>query len=96
MNLNDAEREALDRLIPRERQTGDLVADLTTAAKEAWRRRQQNTQDGGAVIGALYRDTNSWRTLAYVTGIPTTTARRWAIPPEEADADRPEPPDDAG
>lgn len=85
MSLSRAEREALDRLVPRERQTGDLIADLTAAAQEAWRRRQQNTEDGGAVIAALYRDTRSWRTLSYVTKIPVTTARRWSIPPGQGD-----------
>jgi hypothetical protein len=89
VSLSSAEREALDRLVPRERQTGDLIADLTAAAQEAWRRREQNTQDGGAVLAALYRDTRSWRTLAYITKIPATTARRWSIPPGEADAETP-------
>lgn len=90
MELSSAEREALDRLVPRERQTGDLIADLTEAAQEAWRRRQENTHDGGAVIGALYRDTRSWRTLSYVTKIPVSTARRWSLPPGETDAETPE------
>lgn len=86
MDLSSAEREALDRLVPRDQQTGDLVADLTAAAKEAWRRREQNTVDGGHVIAALYRDTESWRTLAWATGIPVSTARRWSLPPGETDA----------
>ena len=95
MDLSSAEREALDRLLPRERQTGDLVVDLVAATQEAWRRRQQNTQDGGHVIAALYRDTKSWRTLSYLTKytdtdgrvnrIPPTTARRWSLEPGTAD-----------
>ena len=99
MDLSSAEREALDRLVPRERQTGDLVTDLIAAAREAWRRRQQNTVDGGHVIAALYRDTGSWRTLSYLTKytdengkterIPVSTARRWALPPGEAETQAP-------
>ena len=85
MDLSSAEREALDRLVPRERQTGDLRADLISAAREAKRRREQNTVDGGHVIAALYRDTRSWRTLAWVTDIPVSTARRWGLPPEETE-----------
>lgn len=91
--LTDDERAALNVLVPRDQQTGDLVADLTSAAQEAWRRRQENTALGGAVLAALYRDAQSWRTVSYITGIPTTTARRWAVPPVEADADRPEVPE---
>jgi len=99
LDLSSAEREALDRLLPRDRQTGDLVADLVAATQEAWRRRQQNTVDGGHVIAALYRDTKSWRTLSYLTKytdengevqrIPVSTARRWSIPPGQAEAQVP-------
>lgn len=93
MDLSSAEREALDRLVPREQQTGDLRADLIAAAREAMRRREQNTVDGGHVIAALYRDTRSWRTLAWVTDIPTSTARRWHVPPAEIGEMSPETPD---
>lgn len=54
------------------------------------RRREQNTVDGGHVIAALYRDTRSWRTLAWVTDIPTSTARRWSLPPGAMDVEVPE------
>lgn len=90
MILSSAEREALDRLVPHERQTGDLRADLIAAAREAKRRREQNTVDGGHVIAALYRDTRSWRTLAWATEIPVSTARRWGAPPDETDAETPD------
>ena len=49
------------------------------------RRREQNTVDGGHVIAALYRDTRSWRTLAWAAEIPVTTARRWSLPPGSTD-----------
>lgn len=81
--LTDDERRALDHLVPLERQTGDLVADLTAAAKEALRRREANTMDGGAVLGALHRDAGSWRRVGAITGIPFTTAQRWAVPPKK-------------
>lgn len=83
MDLSSAEREALDRLLAPEQRTGDLRADLIAAAKEALRRREQNTVDGGHVIAALYRDTQSWRTLAWATGIKVSTARRWSLSPGE-------------
>ena len=85
MDLSSAEREALDRLLPRDRQTGDLVADLIEAAQEAWRRRQQNTIDGGAVLGALHRDTRSLRTVSYLTKSPVSTIQRWKLKPGAAD-----------
>lgn len=90
MELTDDERAALDELVPRDQQSGDVAADLAAAGREAMRRREENTRLGGAVLAALYRDTQSWRTLSYLTGIPVTTARRWAVPPMEADVDRPE------
>jgi hypothetical protein len=93
IRLTEAERKALDELVPPERQSGDVASDLAAAAQEAWKRRQANTELGGAVLAALYRDAQSWRTVSYLTGIPTTTARRWAVPPAEADADRPEVPE---
>jgi len=85
LDLSSAEREALDRLLPRDRQTGDLVADLIEAAQEAWRRRQQNTIDGGAVLGALHRDTRSLQTTSYLTKIPKSTIQRWKLKPGTAD-----------
>jgi hypothetical protein len=82
------ERAALDALVPREQQTGNVRDDLVAAAREAWRRREENTRLGAAVIGALHRDAQSWRVVEYSTGIPRMTARRWATPPQQADADR--------
>ena len=87
MALTNAERAALDRLIAPEQQTGNVTADLIAAAKEAWRRRQQNSIDGGAVLAALHRDAASWRALAWATGIPSSTARRWASTPGATDAE---------
>ena len=86
MELTPAEQEGFDHLIPRELQTGDLDADLILAAREALRRREQNTIDGGAVLAGLHRHGYSWREIADLTGIPFNTARRWAVPPGQADA----------
>ncbi|WP_217695896.1 hypothetical protein, partial [Pseudonocardia sp. Ae706_Ps2] len=80
-------REALDELIPPSQQTGDLRADLITAAQETWRRRGRNSMLGGLVLHALYEDAQSWRTVEYLTGIPRMTARRWATPPQKAEPD---------
>lgn len=93
MELTEAERAALAALVPPGERTGDDFADLRVAAREAWKRRQENTELGGAVLAALYREAQSWRAVSALTGIPTSTARRWAVPPVEADADRPEVPE---
>jgi hypothetical protein len=94
VEMTDEERAALDALVPPDQQSGDPRADLVAAIRETWRRREENTRLGAAVIRALHRDAGSWRTVEYLTGVPRMTARRWATPPEEADADRPEPDDD--
>ncbi|MFN2539566.1 MAG: helix-turn-helix domain-containing protein [Mycobacteriales bacterium] len=77
--------EALAALLG-DRQTGDLVADLVEGAQEAMRRRQRNTLHGGAVIEALREQAGlSWREIEQRTGIPRTTAQRWAETPPAAD-----------
>jgi hypothetical protein len=73
--------EALGALLG-ERRTGDLRSDLVTAAKEAMDRRERNTAHGGAVIAALHDSGMSWRDIEAITGIPRTTAQRWAEPPQ--------------
>lgn len=92
-SLSPEERRALDALIPPAQQTGDLQADLIAASKESMRRREENTRNGAAVIAALHRTVGSWRVVEFATGIPRMTARRWATPPQQADADRPGDPD---
>ncbi len=89
-NLSAEERAALDALIPPDQQTGDLQADLVAATKESWRRREENTRNGAAVIAALHRAVGSWRIVEFATGVPRMTARRWATPPKDADKDRPD------
>jgi hypothetical protein len=74
--------EALMELLGVE-QTGDRKADLIAAAREAMRRRERNSRDGGAVIAALVEEGMSWRDIERATGIPFVTARRWATPPEK-------------
>jgi hypothetical protein len=82
--------EALASLLG-ERRTGDKRADLIAAAKEAMRRRERNTVDGGAVIAALVALGLSYREIERATGIPHVTAHRWATPPADADRDRSDP-----
>lgn len=79
--------EALDALLG-EARTGDLRADLITAAQESMRRREINSQHGGAVLAALHDSEGlSWREIEDATDIPRTTAQRWAEPPPRASSD---------
>ncbi|MCA1693504.1 MAG: hypothetical protein LC749_01545 [Actinobacteria bacterium] len=73
--------EALNALLGPS-QSGDTRADLIAGAKEAMDRRERNTAHGGAVIAALHEAGMSWRDIETATGIPRTTAQRWAEPPE--------------
>lgn len=73
--------EALDALLGNQR-TGDTTADLLAGLKEAMRRRERNTEHGGAVIAALIEQGMSYRDTEQATGIPHTTAQRWAVPPK--------------
>jgi uncharacterized protein YerC len=77
--------QALASLLGSQR-SNDRRADLIKAAKEAMRRREQNTYDGGAVIAAMLEDGMSYREIERATGIPVATAHRWATPPERAEA----------
>lgn len=73
--------DALDSLIGSNR-TGDRVADLVTAAREAMDRRERNSVHGGLVIAALVEAGLSYRDIERATQIPRATAQRWAAPPE--------------
>src|SRR4051794_3629731 len=85
LDLTDDERRALDALVPPDLQTGDVEADLVAAAREAVRRRRQNTLDGGAVLRVLHRGTPSWRRVATkVGGMSYVTFRRWGVAADEA------------
>ena len=83
-NLEPAEIEALDELLPPDSRTGDVREDLIEAVRTAMQRRKDNSRRGGAVIAALHRELGSWRQLEELTGIPQATARRWAAPPDES------------
>ncbi|MGH3710524.1 MAG: hypothetical protein ACRDRU_14585 [Pseudonocardiaceae bacterium] len=63
----------------------DQRADLIAGAREALRRRERNTRDGGAVIAAMVALGMSYRDIEAATGIPHVTAHRWATPPRDAD-----------
>jgi len=76
--------EALQALLGDAR-TGELRADLLAALAEAMRRRERNTAHGGAVIAALLEHGLSYREIEAATGVPRTTAQRWAVPPRLAD-----------
>lgn len=76
--------EALAELLPSGR-TGDPQDDLVAAAAEAWRRRHVNTEAGAAVLTALTDAGLSYRDIERLTGIPSSTAHRWARPPDQDD-----------
>jgi hypothetical protein len=71
---------ALNQLLPNEPRHEDVIEDLCLAAREALRRRVENSRDGGLVIAALHDYGLSWHQIETRTGIPTRTARRWADP----------------
>jgi hypothetical protein len=73
--------EALEALLGDQR-TGDMHTDLVERLKEAMRQREGNAEHGGAVIAALVDMGLSYRDIEHVTGLPQTTAQRWAMPPE--------------
>ncbi|HEX8934985.1 MAG TPA: hypothetical protein VF788_12495 [Pseudonocardiaceae bacterium] len=75
--------EALVELLGDQR-TGDIHADLIEAAKQAMLRRKHNTVLGGTVIAALREAGMTYREIEQATGIPHTTAQRWALPPTTA------------
>lgn len=70
---------ALHELLPEGSDTDETA--LIAAAREAWRRRQVNTDAGGAVIAELRARGLSWRQVEEATGIPKDTASRWSRPP---------------
>lgn len=84
---------SLDALIPPDQQSGHLVNDLVEACREAWERRRRNSKYGGDVIAALHRELRSWREFEHLTGIPHSSARRWANPPPTVD-ETPDQPED--
>jgi hypothetical protein len=73
--------EALEALLGGQR-TGDMRTDLIEGLKEAMRGRERNAERGGVVLAALVDMGLSYRDIEHVTGLPQTTAQRWAIPPE--------------
>lgn len=78
MDLDDALTELL-----RDGPSGERQDDLVAAAVEAWRRRRVNTEAGAAVLAALADLGLSYREIQRLTGIPPSTAHRWANPPGE-------------
>lgn len=66
-------------------QTGDFDEDLAAAGRAAWRIRHANTVNGGEVISMLRRRGFSWPQIKKMTGIPISTAQRWAVPPVRSD-----------
>jgi hypothetical protein len=71
--------EALAELLGA-RRTGDVRSDLMMGLHEAMRRRDRNTEVGGAVIAALRDEGLSYRDIENATGVPRTTAQRWGVP----------------
>jgi len=83
--LTEAEQAALDALLG-DRQTGVLRHDLVEAIAESLRIRRENTHNGGAMFRALHRDSGSWRTVSYLTGVNRMTASRYGdkVIPDDA------------
>lgn len=79
--------EAALRSLLGDKRTGSRLRDLVLAAREAMARRVRNSEDGAAVIAALVESGLSYRMIEAKTGIPKTTAQRWAAPPERARPD---------
>jgi hypothetical protein len=71
--------EALAELLG-ERRTGDVRADLIMGLNEAMRRRDRNTELGGAVIAALRDEGLSYREIENATGVVRTAAQRYGVP----------------
>ena len=78
VNLDDALAELL-----RNDRTDERQDDLVAAAVEAWRRRHVNTEAGAVVLAALADMGLSYRQIQQLTGIPPSTAHRWANPPDQ-------------
>lgn len=76
-------KDSLDDLLG-DKQTGNRRDDLVAAAKESLRRREHNTRVGAEVISAMISDGLSYREIETLTGIPRSTAQRWATPPSQA------------
>lgn len=68
-----------------DQQTGDRDHDLIAAARETMEVRRRNSINGGAVLAELRRLGYSWRQIETLTGIPQSSARRWADPPTTSD-----------
>jgi hypothetical protein len=65
-----------------DRRSGELRADLIDSLEEAMRRRERNTELGGAVIAAMQEVLGmSYRDIEDETGVARSTAQRWATPP---------------
>lgn len=63
--------------------TGDRRTDLIAAAREALRRREHNTEHGGAVLVELHDVIGmTYDEIQRATGIHRATAQRWAVPPQ--------------
>lgn len=55
---------------------------LAEALRESLRRRERNSESGGAVIRALLLEGWSYTKIENETGLPRGTAHRWANPPD--------------
>lgn len=80
--------EALHKLLG-EAVTGDPDTDLWAALDETWRRRRENSENGGAVIAALRDRGVSERAIARRSGIPRATLQRWHTPPGTPETEAP-------
>jgi hypothetical protein len=83
--LTDDERAAITALLG-DRATGRVRDDLVAAIEEIKAIRRENSRRGALVLNALRRDSGSWGTVGYLTGLSRQTAQRWGnkvIPDED-------------
>lgn len=70
--------EALDTLLGPARE-GDPTTQLEEALRESLRRRERNSEAGGAIVHGLLRSGWSYREIERRCGLPVGTAHRWAL-----------------
>jgi hypothetical protein len=79
--LTPEQREALDELVPREQQTGDVLEDTVRAFRQLQHWRNRSTVLGPIIITAAHEEARrrrkGWDLVAETFGEPRTTLRRW-------------------
>jgi hypothetical protein len=82
VDLSPEAREVLDRLVPREKQTGDPVRDWVAALDRVWAIREENSHNANVAVKELHKHV-SWRRASRLTGKPVTTLVNLGKDPNE-------------